>query len=89
MACAGNSADHCCYINGEPCPHLRDDGPDATRRWVCTLREELGSWDAVHVDPRYLRDVQPFWNGYAPTLGCGDWPVKRQTCEVCGVTNDG
>ena len=84
--CHGNGADHCCYFNGQVCPFLRDDGPkpagSGQRRWVCTLYEELGDWDAVHADQRYLDTVSPLWNGagwvmawlWDEGIRCGNWP---------------
>lgn len=72
--CHGNGADHCCYLGGVVCPHLRDDGPQpaGSRRWVCALFEEYRAsspggwsdkkvWDQVHDDTRYLTDVAPRW----------------------------
>jgi hypothetical protein len=56
------------------------------RRWVCGLRRELGSWESVHVDSRYMEDVRPFWQDYRPELNCGDWPPKGVVCAECGVT---
>jgi hypothetical protein len=57
--CHGNGADHCCYFHG-PCPFLETDTVSG-RHWVCGLRRELGSWDLVHTDPRYLTTVKPVW----------------------------
>ncbi len=64
----GDSGDHCCYINGKVC-HFWDDG--------CTLRAELGSWDAVHTDIRWKRaKVGKWFTETYPGYGCGDWPQK-------------
>lgn len=63
--CSGR-ADHCCTINGELCVFYADG---------CMLRTELGSWDAVHADPRYLES--PAGRHFAdvfPGYGCGDFP---------------
>jgi hypothetical protein len=82
---AGVTTDgHCCWIDGEVCLLLRDDGPLADRRWVCTLRERLGSWQAVHRDPAYLAVARPTM----ARLGtdCGDWPGPGVRCGECGVT---
>jgi hypothetical protein len=49
-----------------PGPH-----PDG-RRAACGLYVELGSWDAVHADERYQRDVHPHWVRTG-TPDCGDW----------------
>lgn len=84
--CHGNGEDHCCYFGGEVCPFLRDDGPKpnkaGVRRWVCTLYEELGDWQGVHDDPRYLATVEPMWRGagwvmewlWDEGVRCGNWP---------------
>ena len=76
--------DHCCYLAGVVCPFLRDDGPDADRRWVCTFRERLGSWEAVHEDPEYLDTIAPIMMGLTGVL-CGDWPTPGEHCHECGV----
>ena len=74
MVCHGNLDTHCCTVNGAPCPYLEENTIPG-RRWVCALRRELGSWDLVHQDPRYLTDVQPGWDKYPyPNMGCGTWP---------------
>jgi len=75
--CLGNTKDSCCYIEGELCRFLRDDGVSASRRWVCTLREEHGNWSDVHNDERYITQVRPHWieRGIAD---CGDYK-----CENC------
>jgi len=90
---------HCCWINGQVCPFLRDDGPPqairwidstpyprphATRRYVCTLREELGSWEAVHQDARYLTFVAASVHSVVG-VNCGDWPPPGETCVECGA----
>lgn len=83
--CLGNTPDPCCYVNGEVCIFMRDDGPEANRRWVCTLREKYGNWEEVHTDPGYLEHVRPVWiqNDIAD---CGDYPGPGKTCGECGVT---
>lgn len=86
---AGHGDDHCCWLGeGGVCPYVRDDGVDAPgRRWVCTLMEELGDWDLVHADPRYVRDVRVWWDR-PPSEGtdCGDFPAAVDgTCPVCGI----
>ncbi len=57
----------CCWVEGQPCPHLDGD--------VCSLRRELGSWEAVHADPRYLATPAPVWREHG-IADCGDY--------VCG-----
>lgn len=82
---AQNNTGHCCWINGTVCVFLRDDGLDATRRWVCTLREELGSWEAVHKDIRYIEKVRPTLDKFNQA-NCGYWPGPGVTCGECGVS---
>jgi len=76
VVCEGRGDDHCCYLgkHGGVCRYLVEStGP---RRWVCTLRRELGSWQRVHTDRRYLEHVQPFWDEYRDGSGsCGSWPL--------------
>jgi hypothetical protein len=81
--CDGTTPEPCCYVNGQLCRFLRDDGPEAARRWVCKLRERYGNWTDVHADPGYLEHVKPAWaaNGIAD---CGDYPAAGVTCGECG-----
>lgn len=86
MSCSGNGMDHCCYLIGRVCPHL-EEATVPGRHWVCGLYRELGSWDAVEADARYLRDVQPMWDIKHPGFGCGDWPQnmpEKTICSGCG-----
>lgn len=82
--CHGNGEDHCCYVAGEVCPFLEENTVPG-RRWACGLFRELGNWDAVHADPRYLEHVQPAWDqigieGYS----CGDWGIaENQLFKQC------
>jgi hypothetical protein len=78
---------HCCWIDGVVCPFLRDDGAAASRRWVCTLREELGSWPAVHADKRYLTFVRDPLHRVVE-VDCGDWPPPGEKCAECGAIGD-
>ena len=84
MATCKADKGHCCWINGVVCPLLRDDGPDADRRWVCTPREQLGSWEAVHEDPEYLKLVAPTLR-LLGQVDCGDWPGPGVICAECGA----
>ena len=88
MAECRADTDHCCYLAGVVCPYLRDDGPVADRRWVCTFRERLGSWEAVHTDPEYLDTVGSYVMGKIG-LFCGDWPPPGTNCNECGAVNNG
>lgn len=97
MACAGNADDHCCYFDSQPCQFLveypngdyvTDDG--AQRRWVCSLRDQLGSWDAVYADDRYVTTIRPnFVRIGRPELDCGNWLEAGKRCAACGVVGDG
>lgn len=90
MTCLGNLDDHCCHLGKYGvCEHLADVHPVTGRRWICTLREQLGSWERVHVDPRYLDNVKPKLDDIGITVDCGDWPTPGQTCATCGVIGDG
>lgn len=86
--CNGNDEDHCCWIDGNVCPHLEENTVEG-RRWACGLRRELGSWEAVHVDVRYLTDVQPCWDRVDPEGACGEFPAPGKRCATCGVSGDG
>lgn len=70
MTCHGNS-DHCCWVDGAPCPHL-EEGTVPGRRWACGLFRKLGDWGTVHESEDYLRDVRPHWDR-AGVIDCGDW----------------
>lgn len=82
--CDGKNKEHCCWVNGNVCRFLRDDGPEAERQWVCTLREELNNWNRVHRDQRYLEHVKPHWER-AGVDDCGDYPSRGITCGTCGL----
>jgi hypothetical protein len=71
--CHGNG-DHCCYLEGQRCPFLEENTIPG-RRWVCGLRRELSSWDAVHRDPRYLTVVKPVLKAKGG-CDCGDFPQR-------------
>jgi len=89
MLCSGNTDDHCCYLNGPVCPFL-EEGTVGGRRWACGLRRELGSWDLVHADVRYIQQVQPVWEQVGlSTNKCGEWPVSGERCNTCGGVNNG
>jgi hypothetical protein len=76
--------DHCCWLGKRGvCPHL-EERTVSGRRWACGLLRKLGSWTVVHASPEYVRDVRPFWDGFAPALDCGTWPPLGMTCATCG-----
>lgn len=81
--CHGNGADHCCYVNGQVCPFLEENTVPG-RRWACGLLRELGSWDAVHADPRY-QPIQAVWDQVG-IISCGDWrgTGRAQCCFAEG-----
>jgi len=90
MPCLGNGNDHCCYVRGKPCKFIITNYTDETghfRKWACKLRAELGDWDKVLTDPRWVEECQGAWtNG----LNCRDWPdapegPNRGVCKECGV----
>jgi hypothetical protein len=63
-----------------------EEGTVDGRRWACGLRRELGDWDKVHADSRYLEDVKPILEGIGVAVDCGDWPPPGKACGTCGVT---
>lgn len=78
-ACHGNQEVPCCFVAGARCPFLEENTVPG-RRWVCGLRRELGNWDKVHNDPRYLATVKPEWEKTG-TKDCGDFgPAEGQCC---------
>jgi hypothetical protein len=81
------NGDHCCWLDGAPCPHLVVNGPTGFR-YACGLRTELGSWAAVHADPRYLADVRPVWLRTG-TVDCGNWwgPAYERALELRDSTD--
>jgi hypothetical protein len=91
--CHGNGEEHCCWLgDGGLCPYLEENTVEG-RRWACGLRRELRSWKKVHADPRYLADVQPFFDDlierlpdYEFGLSCGDWEHESQCCNETPVT---
>jgi hypothetical protein len=82
-ACLADTG-HCCWLNGEACRFLRDDGAGAARRWVCTLRERAGSWDDAYRLPEYVEHVRPTLTAIG-LPDCGDWPRPGETCNECGA----
>ena len=77
----GVSGEHCCYFDGIVCKYY-DNG--------CSLRRELGSWEKVHNDPRYIKDIT---SKKASPIPCGDFPTsemielvkqgKRDPTSIC------
>lgn len=87
MPCDGNSEQTCCTIRGEYCPYLIFNYTDEDghfRKFACSLRAELGNWDSVLADPRYVEDISGSW---ADGINCRDWPdapLKHRGCNLCG-----
>ena len=83
MPCAGNSEDHCCYLDGKPCKYIEKDTVEG-RKWACGLRRELGDWDLVLVSEEYKKDVEPHFEPQG--INCRDWPEANAAyCGECGV----
>ena len=92
MECKGrNLEDHCCWLKGKVCSYLEENTQPGFR-WTCGLRRELGDWDAVLADPRYIENVKPVLDGVYGANGrlgstCRDWPEVQ--CNLCGQGLDG
>ena len=54
----GVDGDHCCYVAGTVCPHLRENV--AGRRFACGLMLEHGSWAKVVKSEGY-REIGETW----------------------------
>lgn len=89
MSQCGTGNTHCCWLGkyGE-CQYVKPvDNPPF--KWACTLRAELGSWEAAHADQRYLQHVKPKLTENGITVDCGDWPTAVPTarCADCGYSS--
>ena len=90
VLCIGRGAadgTHCCFVRGEVCLYLADNGEGAERRYECSLRRDLGSWEAVHADLGYQVNVQAAWdelgtneNGEPLIESCGSWQPPPGIC---------
>lgn len=100
MPCTGTADTHCCGLGTagvEPdgrCPFVVDHGglpsrwytdeTGAKRRWVCSLRRDLGSWEAVHMSDPYQSVVRPYWDSLEGDgtrfPDCGYWEGKCAAC---------
>lgn len=81
------SGDHCCYVAGETCRYLAVAKVSTGRRYECSLRRDLGSWEAVHADPGYQEHVQSVWDSLGtrpdgtPVIpSCGEWQPREGEC---------
>lgn len=87
MLCHGNGDDHCCYVDGQVCAFLRTNVVEG-RRWACGLYVELGDWDAVLADSRYVTYLRPRWRQIEidndlpeNSFNCHPWgPGTNQCC---------
>jgi hypothetical protein len=72
-------------VDGAICEFLRENVGE--RRWSCSLRVELGSWDKVYEDERYIEKILPMYiRKDATTRKCGEWPGPNTTCGECGLS---
>ena len=85
MKCLGRNLDeHCCWILGEVCEFL-EENTEAGFRWTCGLRRELGDWDKVLKDKRYIDGPHAAIyakGGVAEGGNCRDFPEVK--CHTCG-----
>jgi len=87
MRCLGRNLDeHCCWVDGKVCKFL-EENTEPGYRWSCGLRRELGSWDAVITDSRYVNEILPLHR--AKGMNCRDWPKPSAggPCKLCGAGN--
>lgn len=83
----GTGDTHCCWFKGVQCQYVQAaDNPPY--KWKCVLREQYGSWEAVHTSPEYVDNIIPLWNSLDDYNGmtCGDWPelLVNGRCRDCG-----
>ena len=77
MTCTGRGGigdTHGGWVSGTVCGFLIENHEG--RRFACSLRAELGSWDKVHADPRYA----PLAIHFADIGLCGGWQPEADTC---------
>jgi hypothetical protein len=89
MTCHGNCESHCCYFHGIVCPYVEEDTVSG-RRWTCGLFRELGDWDEVVKDERYVKEVQSLFDTVPGFVGkdytCANYPqevgvvVRQKDC---------
>ena len=85
MNLCGSSQEHCCWFQGTVCRFLEESAEDGFK-WSCSLRRELGEWEKVHKDPRYVEFIRPEWDKmpHDSKINCGDWPPPGMICSDCG-----
>ena len=81
MSCHGNGPEHCCWTDGVVCRWLVES--TGARRWVCSLRHQLGSWAAVHADARYAPIRALLESRGVPEL-CGGFGARQGQCCYAG-----
>jgi len=92
--CGKQPDKHCCWVQGKPCRYLKTTTQKVRKEegfyWRCKLREELGSWEAVHACERYTTEIKPKWVETG-VPDCGDWPKGNNgfACTVCGIKDNG
>lgn len=85
--CRGNGDEHCCYVDGEVCRHLRIDDPRAgDRKYACGLLldlieqspdEEISKlWQEMYELPEY-QDIRAHFEKVGVAL-CGDFVGSRE-----------
>lgn len=101
VECDGHGCErgnHCCNLGPfGVCPHLviNQDAQLPDRKFICSLREREGSWEAVYTTPEYQANVQPFFNWaqekYGPewNIGCGQWISSAQVDEAIAAHQSG
>lgn len=82
--CQGTPENHCCWVDGVQCFYF-EVGTVEGRQIACGLLRELGTWDAVYADPRWIAHVKPMMDRLWPGLGCHHLPRVNETCATCGV----
>ena len=82
MICNGTPDFHCCWLHGRECIYLdKDPDPFLGRSIACSLLVELGSWDNVYQDQRYIDNVKPELDRMINVSNCGTWPPEGQECR--------
>ena len=89
MSLCGTASDHCCYLREHGvCTYVRPKTDDDEYQWKCSLRTDLGSWEAVHSSQEYQSNVKPKLIEIGIQQDCGDWPPPGQTCKTCGQVGE-
>ena len=70
-------------FEGVECGYL-EENTEKESRWSCGLRHELGDWDLVHIDQRYIQNVKPKLDKLPNITHCEDWPPVDVKCNNCG-----